>query len=417
MIERRRLKSPQVVSLAEALTQAAPFTQTIDEVKAALADISYESVTLGQTQWEHVGAAVWAATGGSEEGLAAFDEWSKPWFYYTPEAARTRWNNCAASPPSIGADALLRMAKQAREIKTKRAEADAERIAELAKKDKLEYDRERKAAAKGLGITRVKTLDKLVEEKRREKAPPPPPPKIDIDKLKEAAKPILDSEDVLAKFAEAIRPRLAGEVANAKLLYLIYTTRYFAKPMNTAVKGLSAIGKSHLADRVLDFIPRESVVAFTTLSEKALYFLPEDLAHKILRMAEAVGSKEESLQDYLMREMISNHRITHRTTVKDPDTGQMVGHVIEREGPICFVTTTTKGKLHPEIENSHSHAGDRRHRGADRENIGEDCRDRRWAGRGRGRLQAVARFPVIVGDWRAPGGHPVCEGAGAQYRA
>jgi hypothetical protein len=344
---RRRRRTSNVVSLRDALTSAAePFTPTIEEVKAVLHELGFNPVGLGQDRFEKVGSAVYAATGGSEEGRAVLDEWD----YKVGEESRKRWDTCKASPPPDGPAALLRLVEQAKQAKEEQAAADAERIAALAKKPKLEYERERKPAAKRLKV-REKVLDKLVEEARyKESVKPPPPPKIDTAKLKESAKPIIECEDVLTMFAQAIRPRLAGEVRNAKLLYLTFTSRLFEKPMNVVVKGLSALGKTHLVDRVLEAMPPEDVIAFTTLTEKALLFVPDDLSHKIFRMAEAVGAKEESLQDYLMREMLSSGNIKHMMVVKDPVTGVLVTRVVEKKGPISFVTTTTKVRVHVELE-------------------------------------------------------------------
>jgi hypothetical protein len=103
-----------------------PFVATIDEVKAALADITYDAVTFGQAQWEQVGAAVWAATGGSEDGLAAFDGWSQPWAHYERGASRKRWDTCAAYPASMSPGALFAMAEKAKQTKAQQAAADKE---------------------------------------------------------------------------------------------------------------------------------------------------------------------------------------------------------------------------------------------------------------------------------------------------
>jgi hypothetical protein len=234
------------------------------------------------------------------------------------------------------------------ESKAQRVADASKEIAQLAKKPKLEYELERAAASKKLKV-RVDELDKFVEAERKKK-PATEPPKVDIGKLKASAKPITDSENVLDLFAKTIRARLAGESRNAKLLYLTYTSRLFTDPMNGVIKGQSAIGKSHLKDTTLAFMPEEVVVEFTTLAEKALFFLPDDLKHKILSMAEAEGAKEHQLQNYIIREMISKHRIRHMITVKDNETGEYVGRIIEKEGPISFVTSTTASALHTETE-------------------------------------------------------------------
>ena len=47
------------------------------------------------------------------------------------------------------------------------------------------------------------------------------------------------------------------------------------------------------------------MISFTTLSEKALLYMPDDFAHKVLSMGEASGPGEQDFQDYLLRELMS----------------------------------------------------------------------------------------------------------------
>jgi hypothetical protein len=81
-------------------------------------------------------------------------------------------------------------------------------------------------------------------------------------------------DDTLGVFAQCWNQVMAGEEANAKLLYLIGTSRLFAKPMHAAIKGPSSAGKSEIRKQMLRFFPPEEVISFTTLSEKALIYEP-----------------------------------------------------------------------------------------------------------------------------------------------
>ena len=109
---------------------------------------------------------------------------------------------------------------------------------------------------------------------------------IDKRKWEASARHIIDSQDVLGLFADEMGKLIAGEQDNAKLLYLIATSRLFSKTMHAALKGTSSGGKSILRTEVLRFFPPEDVVSFTSLTEKALLYLPDSLAHKILSMGE-----------------------------------------------------------------------------------------------------------------------------------
>jgi hypothetical protein len=63
--------------------------------------------------WNIIGMAMWAATGGSESGLAMFDHWSARHPDYDPKATRERWDHYHTSPPSkIGAGTIFHLAAQ-----------------------------------------------------------------------------------------------------------------------------------------------------------------------------------------------------------------------------------------------------------------------------------------------------------------
>ena len=160
-----------------------------------------------------------------------------------------------------------------------------------------------------------------------------------------SARTIIECGNVLELFIDSWRKMVAGEEKNAKLLYLVATSRLFGKCMNAAIKGPSSGGKSEIRRQVLEFFPPEEVVSFTTLSEKALLYYPDDFAHKILSMGEASGAEEQSLQDYLLRELISEGRLRYPVVQQ-----AMVTVTVEKNGPVAFMVTTTRAALHPENE-------------------------------------------------------------------
>ena len=51
--------------------------------------------------WIAVGLAAWGATGGSEEGFAAFEAWSEKSGKYLPDDCRKQWEHFAESPPAF----------------------------------------------------------------------------------------------------------------------------------------------------------------------------------------------------------------------------------------------------------------------------------------------------------------------------
>ena len=78
------------------------------------------------------------------------------------------------------------------------------------------------------------------------------------EKLQASATHIINHNDILELFAQDFAKVIAGEAVNGKLLYLVGTSRLFAKPMNAAINGTSSGGKSEIRKRVLEFFPPAS---------------------------------------------------------------------------------------------------------------------------------------------------------------
>jgi hypothetical protein len=65
-------------------------------------------------EWNKVGLAIYAASGGSGDGFFVFDDLSSRSPKYQPHAVRERWNNYRRSPPSrINLGTLVHLARQA----------------------------------------------------------------------------------------------------------------------------------------------------------------------------------------------------------------------------------------------------------------------------------------------------------------
>jgi hypothetical protein len=179
------------------------------------------------------------------------------------------------------------------------------------------------------------------------------PQQVDVKALARSAKALIDSKDVLADFTKAHSKLYVGEYKNAKLLYLVCTSRLgdLQETMHGAVKGPSAVGKSALLGSVTAFMPKESVFKFVSLSEKALFYLPDggDLSHKILLMAEVPkDEKQQQLQNLLLRELMSEGVLHYPVVQKVGEQFETV--TIEVKGPVAFLVSTTKTEVDPENE-------------------------------------------------------------------
>src|SRR5262249_14697629 len=145
---------------------------------------------------------------------------------------------------------------------------------------------------------RLETLDRLCKQAVNIRAyrAKPQGPEPDPNDLVSRLRSILETEGILDLWINSWATLMAGEHRNAKLLYLIATSRLFDQCMSVAIKGPSSGGKSEIRKQVLEFLPGEDIVNFVTLSEKALLYYQGDFCHKILSMAEASGVQEWALQ-------------------------------------------------------------------------------------------------------------------------
>jgi hypothetical protein len=140
---------------------------------------------------------------------------------------------------------------------------------------------------------------------------------------------------------------LAGEERAAKLIFLQLVSRLLDRPVNGAVKGPSAGGKSYAVETVTAFFPESAYYALTAMSEHALAYGTEPLEHRYLILYEAAGI-EGDFASYIVRSLLSEGRLRYETVEK---TGEgLRPRLIEREGPTGLITTTTKIALHPENE-------------------------------------------------------------------
>jgi hypothetical protein len=224
-------------------------------------------------------------------------------------------------------------------------------LAHLKLDDPLAYEAERAPAHRELKIrlsvldTEVERRCQLLREEREREAPPAP---VNMELLEASARDIIDCQDVLALFAKDCSQIIAGEEPVLKIQYLACTTRLFDKAMHLAIKGASSLGKSETRKTVLSYMPPEAVINFTTVSEKALLYYEDDFPHKILSMGEAHGREESDLQNYLLRELMSEGKLIYPVSQKVG--GRIVTVTIKKNGPVCFLVTTTRSQLNPENE-------------------------------------------------------------------
>lgn len=86
---------------------------THDELRLAELAAPILNNSLDWHAWNKIGMALYAASGGSEEGFIAFDDVSARSPKYQPQAVRERWRNYRRSPPNrITVATLVYLARQ-----------------------------------------------------------------------------------------------------------------------------------------------------------------------------------------------------------------------------------------------------------------------------------------------------------------
>jgi putative DNA primase/helicase len=85
-----------------------------DAGRVAMAVAVIPNDELGWEEWNNTGLAIYRATGGSDEGLKVFDQWSRQSKKYDSEYTRDKWSKYHTCPPdNIGAGSIFFWASEA----------------------------------------------------------------------------------------------------------------------------------------------------------------------------------------------------------------------------------------------------------------------------------------------------------------
>ena len=158
-------------------------------------------------------------------------------------------------------------------------------------------------------------------------------PELDVEATKHRLAYIWESENILDLWVQSWDKMMAGEHRNAKLLYLIATSRMFDNRCISPSRGRRAVANPKSEGKCWSsFLPNLSS-ASPRCSERALLYHKGDFDHKILSMAEAHGFQEKELQDMLLRELMTEGILPYPVVQKV--AGQLVTQVIIKHGPVA----------------------------------------------------------------------------------
>jgi hypothetical protein len=135
---------------------------------------------------------------------------------------------------------------------------------------------------------------------------------------------------------------VVGEKVNRTILYLVGTSAQLPRPLAAITRGSSSSGKTFLSERVSLLFPPEVALHATSLTTNSLYYFPPGtLRHRFVVAGERsrIEHDEQAEATRALREMLETGKLSKAVTVKEQD--RLVTRLIEQEGPIAYVETTT----------------------------------------------------------------------------
>jgi len=261
-------------------------------------------------------------------GVPGATNWRREWVQHLAGRTVYAWQE----PDEAGAKFIAKIGADVPDLRVIAAPAAYKDIsvAHVAGEDVPALIARLKAASRPYAELAAETLDQTAREAAR------------------VAGRLMKARSILDEFAAlCARLGLVGEERNARLLYLALVSRLLEHPVSVAVKGPSSGGKSFTVETVLKCFPPDAYYAMSSMSERALAYDEEPLAHRFLVIYEADGLGGD-LGTYLLRSLLSEACLRYLTVEKTSEG--MRPKLIERSGPTGLLLTTTWNAIHPENE-------------------------------------------------------------------
>lgn len=137
-----------------------------------------------------------------------------------------------------------------------------------------------------------------------------------------------------------------GEEANKTIGYLVGISRKLEDPLSCVINSQSSAGKSMLSEMIEKLTAPEDVIFLSRMTTNALYYMEKTgIKRKLLIIEEREGAEAA---DYSIRTLQSRKKLTQAVPVKDPSSGKIKTVMLEVEGPIAYIETTTRPRIHDE---------------------------------------------------------------------
>jgi DNA primase len=194
------------------------------------------------------------------------------------------------------------------------------------------------------------TLIKHKEQEAKEDLKPKEEAYVMTEEERREAMEFLTSPDLIGRIARDFEATgIAGESNNLVCAYLAGTSRLLTQPVHVLFHSSSAAGKSTLMNAVLTFMPDEVVIQYSAITGQVLFYMQsKDMKHKILAIAEDEGAARAR---YILKMLQTEGKASIASTVKDPETGRMIGEEFRIDGPLAVFSTSTALYIDEELLN------------------------------------------------------------------
>ena len=154
-------------------------------------------------------------------------------------------------------------------------------------------------------------------------------------RLVKRAQAILGSDDPIVMAGKALRDGgYGGDLRPALLTYLAASTRLLAMrdgemPAHLLLVGPPAAGKSHTLKAVLRLLPARAQYVIDAGSPRVLIYDKVDLRNRVLVFGESdsLPAGEDNPAASAVRNLLQDHRLHYRVTVRNPRGGFSVKQV------------------------------------------------------------------------------------------
>jgi hypothetical protein len=164
------------------------------------------------------------------------------------------------------------------------------------------------------------------------------------------ARAMLEAPDLLGRcYCDVQSLGVAGEAELATAIYLVGVSRLLPKPLSVIVQAPSSTGKTYTVNKATMPVPPEGVIHATSLTANALYYMePGSLRNKLVVAGERSRKQDDDTAEVTraLREMQSSGRLTK--AVPQKVDGKIKTELIEQEGPIAYIETTTLTQIFDE---------------------------------------------------------------------